>query len=348
MVSDVKVDIGKVAVISNKGSWYPLIYVPVEGESVTPSYSEFSSLENVATGGYADGTEAYAVAEIIFMQENAPEKIAILSGGKDPETVLPAYLHKNWRQLIVLADFDKDVATYIEGSKSRMYFTHVTPNESQGIDSDLSTVYNAIKSFERTMVVYYDNAKILEKTSSEPVIKYPEAYIVGDTAGRVAGSFTYKFAKLKGIKGLDYNDDDIDKIHAKGAITILQKHDKVMPSEGTVASGDFADEIDSKDFISQRIAYNTQEVLNNNDKIAYTDAGISMLEAATLEALVEAYNNGIIADNEDGTPSYEVSFGKRSDTTQSDRASRQYVNGKFSYVLAGAIHKVRINGSVSV
>jgi hypothetical protein len=332
MALDVKVTINLMEPTGKSGTWYPLIYVIGSGDELK-GYKEYSTLSDVLED-YEAATDAYKAANLIFMQDNAPTKIAILEGAADVVNGLADYMTKSWRQLIVLKDFDAALSTYIE-STDKMYFTHFADKAA------LSAVNETIKQYDNTFAVVYND------TSTDPV-KYPEAGVVGATAGLKAGSFTYKNMVIKGVSALDISDSDLTDIHKAGGITIVEKAGDIVTSEGIVASCEYADVIDSKDYIIQNITYKTQKLFNNNAKIPYTNNGIAMLEAATLEALVDGYNNGMIADNDDGSPAYTVSFVLRSQTTETDRANRDYPYGQFSFVLSGAIHTAEIVGEINV
>lgn len=331
MALDVKVNIRLIKPTGKEGMWFPLLYVIGEGEE---KYAEYSSLEEMIDDSYTTDDEAYKVASLIFMQDEAPEKIAIIKGGESVTSVLPNYLTKGWRQVIVLGDYDKTIAAYIE-TTDKMYFTHFDDVDTLAAETGEN---GTIGEFERTFAVVYDNENCT----------YPEAAIVGATAGLKAGSCTYKNMILKGVSAMDYTDAEIEAIHKAGGNTIVEKVGDIVTSEGIVVSGEYADIVDSKDYIVQNITYKTQKVFNNAKKVPYTNNGIAMLEAATLEALKDGYNNGMIADNEDGSPAYNVNFILRSQTTETDRYARDYPYGKFSFVLAGAIHKATINGEITV
>lgn len=329
MALDVKVKINLTQPAGKAGTWYPLIYVPkTDGEE--DKYAEYTKLTDVAED-YEVTTEAYKAANLIFMQDNAPDKIAICRGDATVMTGLADHMKKNWRQLIVLADFDSDLATAIEAT-DKMYFAHFADKAA------LETAATKIKDFDRTVAVVYTNTDV----------EYPEAAVVGATAGLKAGSFTYKNIILKGVTACELKDTEIEAIHALNGFTIVEKAGDIVTSEGISVGGEYADVIDSKDYIIQNVAYNNQKVFNNNKKVPYTNAGIAMLEAATLEALVDGYNNGMIADNDDGTPAYSVSFALRSATTEADRAARNYPYGQFKFALAGAIHTAEIVGEIEV
>jgi len=328
MANDVIVNIRLIKPAGKGDLWFPLLYV-IKGEGEEDSYKEYSTLDDVLED-YEAETDAYKVANLIFMQDDAPEKIAICVGAEENKgEALKAHIAKNWRQVIVLGDFDSALASYIE-TTDRMYFAHFASVEA------LTAVSETIKEFDRTFAVVYSNENVA----------YPEAAIVGATAGLKAGSFTYKNMIIKGVSAMDISDADLKAIHDAGGNTIVEKVGDIVTSEGIVVSGEYADIIDSKDYIIQNITYKTQKVFNNNKKVPYTNTGIAMLEAATLEALLDGYNNGMIADNEDGSPAYEVNFALRTQTTETDRYERDYPYGKFAFVLAGAIHKATINGEI--
>ena len=327
MALDVKVEISLAKPVGKAGTWFPLLYVVGEQEL----YGEYSSLDEVAAA-YKEDTDAYKAANLLFMQNGAPDKVAILTGGESITDVLPKYLNKGWRQLIVLGNYNSSVSTYIE-TLDKMYFTHFATQ------SELEAAYKTISEFERTKCVLYTGEEVA----------YPECAVVGATAGLAAGSFTYKNIIIKGVPALDMTEEEIEAAHNNGAITIVEKAGDIVTSEGIVASGEYADVIDSQDFIIQNVAYAVQKVFNINDKVRYDDTGIAMLEAAVLGVLVDAYNNGMIANNADGTPAYSTNFALRSQTTENDRAERNYPYGEFAFELAGAIHSAKkIRGVITV
>lgn len=334
MALDVKVNIKLAEIIGKAGAWFPCLYV-VNSELEADAYDEYSSLEELVDTTsdkttYTSTTDVYAAANIMFMQDNAPEKIAVLSQSAFSAEAMASHLTKGWRQLVLVGAHSdiESIATYIE-TTDKMLFATVSSKESLG------TLYTKVKSFDRTFIVYHTDSKAV-------------AAVVGATAGLNAGGFTYKNMKIKGIEALDLTASEIDEIHKNGAITIVEKVGDVVTSDGIVASGEFADIIDSKDYIIQHLSYRIQKVFNNNPKVPYTNNGIAMLETATFEILKDAYNNGMIADNDDGTPAYSTSFALRSETSEANRAIRYYPYGKFTFALAGAIHTALIEGVITV
>lgn len=334
MGSDVTVKIKLLKPVGNLDNDYPLILV-AQGATITDiAYTECRSLDEIETLGYSGTTKAYNVAKMIFSQDDAPNKIAIKNCATDDELdTLKDVIDMGWRQLILIIEGDtpdttliKSISDYIE-TTDKLYLCSV---------KTIAEVASLTTSNTRTAVFVYNDTEI----------DYPEAALSGATVGLPAGSITYKNIILKGLKSQD--DLDIDAVHTAKAFTCVNKAGDLVTTEGKVLSGEFIDIIDSKDYVVKRISYNTQKVLNTSRKVPYDNTGIAMLEAATLEALKDAYNNGIIASDDDGKPAYTVNFALRSQTTETDRYNRNYPYGRFTFVLAGAIHFVEVNGEITV
>jgi hypothetical protein len=331
MSLDVKVKIQLSKPAGSAGTWFPLIVVE-DSEATATTYGEYKELADIVTAGYADSTDAYTTANTIFSQNNAPEKVAILKATTITAETIAPYMGKNWRQIVnasPVAD-GATLAAYVETTDRTLFLNVAT------VDA-LKTLYGKVKEYDRTFICYHTDTTL-----------NVAAAVVGATAGYAAGSITYKNIILKGVPALDLSDTEIDEIHANGAITVLEKAGDIVTSEGKVAGGEYMDVIDSQDYVIQSIEYKVQKIFNTNKKVPYTNAGIGMLETAVLGVLVNAYNNGIIAEGDDGKPIYTVDFALRSETTAEDRTARKYPYGKFSFELAGAIHNAEITGEITV
>lgn len=337
MSEDVKIKIDLTKPMGKVGFGVPLILS--ESTATDISYKECGDLTEVVKAGYSENTEAYKTAELIFMQENAPEKIALCSTTKTASEFLSdsENTSKAWRQLLVLfgdetTDSISSVAAKIEGIDGKMYFACAK------LGSGEFTNTNSL-NYKRTVLFYCD-------TSNGYTM--PAAALVGETAGRVPGSFTYKNLILKGILPQDISNSQIEEIHKNGGITFVRKAGDNVTSEGIVTNGEFIDIIDSEDYIIQQLTYQTQKLLNSSSKVPYDNNGIAMLESVAVNVLQTAYNNGMIARTEDGAADYSVDYGLRDSSEDDDRQARRYVNGSFSFALAGAVHTVEITGEITI
>ena len=329
---EVKIDLTKPT--GKLGFGIPLILQ--ENANAEVEYTVCSNVAEVVAAGFAVTTTVYKAAQLLFAQNNAPKQIAVAAytGNATAALADAALISEGWRQLIVVCEGEEgssvsEISTAAEALDGKIYFA--------GLDTDDDTVI-ATSGLRHTVLFYCD------ATEAVPV---PVAALVGETAGRAVGSFTYKNLKLAGIAAQDLTDAQVDAIHAKGGITYVAKAGDNVTSEGMVAGGEFIDVIDSEDYIVQQLAYKTQKLLNAADKVPYDNNGIAMLESVAVDVLNTAYNNGMIATKADGSPDYSVTYALREDTSEADRAVRHYLGGNFAFALAGAIHYVKIAGTIT-
>lgn len=325
-MNDVKVTITLSKAPGRLGFGIPLIMQGVADKAI--DYTECADVDAVVAAGFDSESNVYAAAQLIFMQENAPAKIAVMATTETAEVALPKVFDKDWRQLIVVSvgeDGESSISVignYLESKKDKMFFPTVATVGEVGE-----------MALDRVFVTVHDNP-------------LASAAIVGATAGRDPGSFTYKNMIIKGVEPMDMTAVEVEALG--NAVTIVKKAGDIVTSDGIAASGEFADIVDSKDYVIQQIVYYTQKALNAQPKIPYDDRGIATLENITVNVLKDCFNIGIIAAKEDGTPDYSTDFAPRSETNASDRADRAYIMGKFTFGLAGAVHTVEIKGEIVV
>lgn len=382
MAFDIKVNISQAAVAGSAGFGIPLILVSKASAAVSFTVCEKLSDVETALGGKENS--AYKAAALIWKQDNAPEKIAVYASTNDAVVAIGEVANENWRQLLVFfgANDTKtaaDVAEAVEGSTDKMYFTTVgaTANiaaiKAKGEENTV-VMYYPISDYVYTAVAsptgnpstssYYElsngeysasedtsvsNGKTYYTRTAITVLDYAVAAIVGASAGRKAGSFTYKDLIISGLEPQTLSDPDLTALHTAGGFTIVKKAGDIVTSEGKTVGGEFIDVIDSKHWIIQNIEYDTQKKLNIEAKVPYTDKGISSLATITANVLKKAFDNGMIDTDEDGvTPKYSVNFKPRSAMTALQRKNRVYTGGNFTFTLAGAVHTATINGELVI
>lgn len=329
MALDVKVTIELSKTSGNMGFGIPLL-LETDAEAAV-EYTECYTLEDLTAKGVAETSNLYKAATLLFAQEHRPEKIAICAVTGTAVETLPTIVSKGWRQLVIVNDSEEYVAVadYIETTKNKMFFISVNSAKWATLKTSIAS-----KKYDRTVIFVNET-------------DYAAAALVGETAGRLAGSFTYKFKSLKGVGAEDLTDTEINALHEAGAFGYVTKAGDDVTTEGISQSKKYIDITDSIDYVIQNIEYRVQKVKNQNAKLPYDDRGIAVLEAAVTSALQDAGTNGIIAVLSDGTYDYSVTFAARSATTEADRASRIYKFGSFNFALAGAIHETRVSGTIT-
>lgn len=344
-MNDVKVKIDLAKPIGYVGLGIPLILAKIAAVPADVTESETASPE-VNVRGYTDGvtfddikefyaksSDVYKAAELIFMQDNKPKQIAVCETASSIVEWLETKgnLSRNWRQLICVGASDEiaEIIAAIEKTDDKMYFASVPADDATEFVRE---------NIKRTVMLYCTDKKYPN----------PEAALVGATAGLKAGSFTYHDTILKGISPQNLSDNEITRIHKNGGITFVTKAGDNVTSEGITLGGEYIDIVDSEDYVIQQITYRIQRQLNSSLKIPYTNNGIALLESVVIDVLQGAFNNGIIAAKEDGSPDFSVNFALREDTTEEQRSTRKYIGGQFTFALAGAVHYVEITGEITV
>jgi hypothetical protein len=113
---------------------------------------------------------------------------------------------------------------------------------------------------------------------------------------------------------------------------------------GTTASGEFIDVTRFIDWLDARIKERIFGILINNEKIPYTDSGVDLMRGAILAQLRQGIDAGGLAAD----PAPTVIAPLVADIDVSDKANRILPDIEFQATLAGAIHKLVINGTLSV
>lgn len=156
------------------------------------------------------------------------------------------------------------------------------------------------------------------------------------------GSDTWKFKTLAGISA--------DTLSAAEESAIRSKHGNFystisginMTQEGWSAAGEWLDTTRFVDWLKARLQFLVFSALVNAKKIAYTDAGIDLIGAIIDSGLDQGVAAGGLAP---GTTSVTVPL--RSAVASVDRAARKLSGVTFTGELAGAIHSLEIDGSIT-
>ncbi|NMM53525.1 DUF3383 family protein [Paenibacillus aquistagni] len=295
-------------------------------------YKEYGDLESVKKDFGADTPET-KMAEAIFAQgDHAPARIAMVASGEngDPVETLRQVMDRGWYYLLAgdAAPATVDaLAAAIEQDDYRVFVTRVADK------ARLQALH--AKAYTRTVAFYHNDDTL-----------YPDAALVGSTGSYDVGSVTWKFKTCAGITAMPVSATELMEIHDNGGITYVNKQGEARTSEGKTLSGEYIDVIMSRDYVRARMEAEIQHLLNQSDKVPYTNAGIAQIESTVVNVLQEAFRQGIIAEDDSGEPLFGTSFLLRNEVEPADRASRHYKGGSFWFEIAGAVHTVRVKGVI--
>ena len=189
---------------------------------------------------------------------------------------------------------------------------------------------------------------------------YIELALFGKKLTSVPGSTSWMFSELVGVVADTLSTSQSNIVRAKEGNVFENIAGVSMLREGTMASGEYIDVMRGSDDLHARIQTEVFRKLvvtaNGGSKVPLTDAGVAELIAIVETEIRRSIANDFIVEAIETEsagqtvviPGYEITADLVSSLPANQRASRQAPDIRFQAVLAGAIHKVVIRGSLSV
>lgn len=318
--------------VSEKGFGTPLLLAT----SKVQEYKVYTDISEVPTD-FAETTEEYKILSRMFGQNPRPSEIAVYGiAYADTPTALTTALntliksHNDFYYLVCPEQGQAEVTALAEWAN--------TQDKIYGVTVASQAIATALKDkYDNTFVVVHN-----EPTS------YVAEGLISACAPKLIGSYTWTFKNVAGVPGASFDATEVNAIHESNASTYLEEMGMLVNTKGVVTSGEYIDNIQATHFIKSRMAESVFRLLATKDKVPYTDAGIALVVAEVENVLKQAYNQGIIADDEAGNPMYSIDVPKRADIPANTRASRVLPDVNWTATIAGAIEKVTIKGTLTV
>jgi hypothetical protein len=175
------------------------------------------------------------------------------------------------------------------------------------------------------------------------------AGLFGARLPKTPGGETWKFAQLSGVPATSYSPTEIANMKAKNCNFYNPCGGVNITEDGVLASGRFIDFRRYLDYLTARIGERIYGVMVTNDKIPYSDEGISLIGAEVKGQLTaDATRNPPVQQRALDKSSIVVTFPKALDVPQGDRDTRTLNGVDFTARYEGAIHKANITGRVTV
>ena len=195
-----------------------------------------------------------------------------------------------------------------------------------------------VNEYGRSVVTYADN-----------LAEWADAAWVGSVGPFWPESVTWKWKVPDGVSVADLRDSERDLLEENRVNFMTAEYKHEYMKNGICGDGNFIDNVLCADYITHQILENLYEIFISNKKIAYTDDGFALVAAGVFAALNRAVELHIIAtDPEDDTGVYTVVIPKRADATDEQARNRQMPDIKWSAQLEGAVHSVKVNGTLRV
>lgn len=245
-------------------------------------------------------------------------------------------VNNSWYALMIESHVEADVlavAGQIEGMKK----IFATSSQSADIKTTATTdTFSKLEAlgYQRTFGLY----------SATADTEYPEAAWVGYQLQEQPGSNTWAYKALSGVTVSVLSDTESTNIHNKSAST----YENVGGLNSTIGAkmfgGEWIDVMIFVDWLEQRMKERLWSRMANSKKIPYTAAGAAIIEAEIRAQL----NDGIRVGGLAQSPAPTVDVPDVLSVSVNARANRIFEGITFEARLAGAIHFVKISGTVTV
>lgn len=167
-----------------------------------------------------------------------------------------------------------------------------------------------------------------------------------------AGGETWANMVVNGITPSVFNSTVTKKLEEQNLSYVIRCANSIITQGGKVSAGEWVDLIRFRDWLKNDMAVRVCQFLIANPKVPYTDGGITGVENQMVASLKEGQlRKGIVEsefdDQGNEIPGYKTMVPLASSLTAEQRASRTLKNCKFAGRVAGAIHMVELEGSLT-
>ena len=173
---------------------------------------------------------------------------------------------------------------------------------------------------------------------------FVSAGMLGRILPEQAGSSTWAYKQLASIAAQSLTATEMSNLEAKKANFVTTLASVSVTRYGTASGAEYMDVMRGADWLSARIQERVYSLLINNDKLPYTDSGIQSVRSEILAQLDAGVARGFLAANPAPTCTVPLAI----DVSAADKGTRTLNDVTFRATLAGAIHKVAIEGELNL
>ena len=188
-----------------------------------------------------------------------------------------------------------------------------------------------LSNYERTSVVFHtDNTQ------------YPEFAWMGKELPYDPGLRTWAFKTLTGVTPSILTTGQENLVRGKNANVYTTTAAVSNMYAGTCAKAStYIDDIRGLDWLDTTIKLDIFNTFTSSGKVSFTDAGIQKLVGILKGSLAKAVTATVLDEG------YTVTYPRAADVSAADKAARRLTGVSFQATLAGAVHSIIINGTVS-
>lgn len=328
-------------------------YTVVASDTVTDICNGLRTSFGTQDGDFADGgtttltitaSNTHATVDGQVFGVEASSNLTISDGTPDPgiATDLAAIdlYDPDWYGLIIDSNSRAEIAAaagWVAGATPKQFVCQTQDSvvASTTNDADTDSVADDLEdaSRERTMLFFHQNN-----------LEYACAAMLGRALPEDAGSITWAYKQLSGASSQDLTTTQTTNLEGKNVNFVTTLAGVTVTRYGTSMTGEYMDIIRGTDWLAARIQERVYALLIQNDKLPFTDAGIQAVRSEILAQLQQGIARDFIAADPEPT----CTVPRASEVSAADKGARTLNDVTFRAVLAGAIHKVAIEGELNL
>lgn len=186
-------------------------------------------------------------------------------------------------------------------------------------------------AYARTAIIYDPNNG-----------SFADAALLGRCLPEDPGSETWALKTLAGVPARGYTGTHLTNLKAKRCGWYYTVAGRNLVQEGRVAANEWIDTVRGRDALKVDMQGRLLLRLADARKVPYTDAGAVLVQGEISASLDAFVRRGLISDG-----SVVVTVPKVATQSSTDRSNRYFPGITFTGVLAGAIHKLSIQGTLT-
>lgn len=300
----------------------------------------YSSLDGLASAGFATDSEVYLAATALLSGTNQVESF-VVGRIDDADASLTDSLdavkgeNNDWYALGIVSRAAADIllaAAWVEANSKLFIAVTADADAPTDADDDILSQLDAL-AYRRTFAFY----------KKDGAATYPEFRLFGECLPYDAGTLTWAFKTLSGQAVDVLTDDEVSNLEAKNANYYVAIGGVNLFVEGKNSSS-FIDLVRGEDWLVARIQENVFSLFVNELKIPYNDRGVALVVSRVQEILDTATVKEILRDD---PRAVAVASSKVSEMGTENRAARILEGVSASGEFAGAIHSVKFNLTLS-
>jgi hypothetical protein len=249
------------------------------------------------------------------------------------DTALTACLNANPGFYAVAIDVDSDanitdVAAWAR-TNSRIFGASPQYTDPAGY----ATVASALRTG--------DNDRAFSLITRDDPEAHPAAGWLGGVLARDPGKATAAYKPVRGLTPDAWTAANLTTLNTNNTNYYVEVNSVSLTYPGKMHGGEWIDVTRDVDWLEARMAERLLALQVNNDKVPFTNVGISMIGNEVRGQLAEAVAAGVIDAN------WTVTLPDVLSVPSADRTARNLTGVEFEARLAGAVHTVVINGRIT-